>query len=240
MMERPILFSTEMVNAILSGRKKQTRRICKHQFWSHLELIDVNKNKITSKIDRSVSCPYGKVGDLLWVRETHFIDRNEIDKTCNWDSVTYKADHMHRDVKRKGVKYTNKILNEMCQEGWYDKDYPDPESKIKWRSSIHMPKEAARLWLKITDIRVERLNDISNEDAIAEGLKTRINAPVNVFSKPVLTYFDYAIGMFPSFGCIKPIPSFITLWESINGKDSWKQNPWVWVIEFEILSSNKF
>lgn len=181
---RPILFSTPMVHAILEGRKTQTRRTCKHQFWSHSELVDVNINKEFQKIDRNVSCPYGNIGDVLWVRES-------------WQILLFK------DAPTKYLYKAN----------------PQHDA-MKWKPSIHMPKAACRLFLRIKYVRVERLRDISEADALAEGIS--VNAHF---------YYDYmknGLGFYSS-----PIQSFFSLWESINGADSLQANPWVWVIEFE-------
>ena len=193
---KPILFSTLMVQAILENRKTQTRRVCKHQHWSHSELIDVNQNNIYQKVDKSVSCPHGQVGDVLWVRETF---RPKGHSFPIGEHFEYKA---------------------TAQADGNPTDEP-------WKPSIFMPKDAARIWLKITDVRVERLQDISEEDAISEGVDnwTYKNAatPQNwldytdPFAPPLFTAYD----------------SFCSLWYSINGEESWNANPWVWVIEFE-------
>ena len=181
----PILFSTPMVQAIMEGRKTQTRRVCKHQYWSYHEIVDVNVNGITQKVDRSVSCPYGKVGDVLWVRE-------------GWAPLG---------------EYPNNTY-------MYKADTHQPYSK--WKPSIHMPKEACRIFLEITNIRVERLQDISDKDAIAEGIERM---------QGVFWWKNYLNDPLP--GTSSPTVSFCTLWQSINGKESLKSNPWVWVIEFK-------
>jgi hypothetical protein len=162
MKERPILFSTPMVSAILEGRKTQTRRILKNPEVS------------------MQNCPYGKPGDLLWVRETWGIEKR----------------------KEKRIVFKARM-----------NDYPIQDDR--WRPSIHMPKDAARIWLKLTEVRVERLQDITEKDAIAEGIEDE--SP----------YF------------YNPKYSFISLWESINGEGSFYQNPWVWVLTFEVLSIRK-
>lgn len=183
MNEKPILFSTEMVQAILEGRKTQTRRICKHQHWSHSELTDFNKNQIFQKIDRNVSCKFGKPGDLLWVRET-------FDPTSGClGSILYKAN------------YTSKELSSAVKK------------LFEWKSSRFMPKAAARIWLQIEEIRVERLQDITYQDILQEGMPK----PLGDYSSPV----DW----------------FETLWTKINGSGSWDANPWLWVIKFRVLST---
>ena len=169
--QKPILFSTEMVRAILDRRKTQTRRILKEI-----------KNE---------GCPYGKIGDRLWVREP-FCD----------------ADPAYFDKKGNLVQYAYKADNY-------------PIGTFKWKPSIFMPKKASRITLEITNIRVERLNDISEQDAIAEGVEECDDK-----------YHDDC-----QYGSIGNICSYKTLWESINGQGSWGQNPWVWVIEFKRVES---
>ena len=198
--QKPILFRTPMVQAILNWRKNQTRRT------KGLEIINANPNNFEfirvwdgyakfchngNHLDELyIKCLYGKVGDVLWVRETWIESNHPLKK------FLYKA-----SVERESGL------------------------KIKYKPSIHMPKEACRIFLKITNIRVERLKDITEEDAIAEGICYHHNG----YYKNYLLKKgekDY------SFGC-DPVHSFETLWQSINGQQSWEVNPWVWVIEFE-------
>ena len=186
MKERPILFNAEMVKAILSGRKTQTRRVIK------LPLIDKDMgcelagNELAGEIaagDYS-NCPLGQPGDQLWVREAFATG------LCTKTTMAYKATHKAEDL----------------EEGWLE--------KIKWRPSIHMPRWASRINLLITGVRVERLNDISQEDAKSEGC-------------------CYGRGGGVPDLAVSPADHFPTLWESIYGIKSWAANPWVWVIEFE-------
>jgi len=197
MKQHPILFSTPMVQAILQGNKTQTRRIknlnqvneCPEK-WNFKEMdtiITLNNKHIHGAIfslnetsHRIINgCPYGNLGDILWVRETW---KNNNFPQCG-GYYEYKAD---------------------C-------DYPEAKfNKGIWKPSIHMPKSACRIWLLITDIRVERLQSISEQDAIAEGAMT-------------LTPSDN----------LPAIVRYHMLWDIINGPDSWTQNPWVWVIEFK-------
>lgn len=218
-MERPIAYSTEMVLATLDGRKSKTRRVCKHQHWSHSELVDVNINGISQKVDRNVSCPYGQKGDILWVREEHLITFSE-DK-C-WITVEFKD----------GYKFTvyfkemSLILLERLRKR---------KTLGKWQRARFLPKEFARLWLKVNNVRVERLQDISNIDALAEGIET---GPMETdpFSKETLpTYKIY--GEVDRFIWTLPAVSFKSLWRSINGPDSWAANPWVWVVQFKVVST---
>lgn len=202
---KPILFSTQMVQSILEGRKTMTRRIIKPQpkliessgRWYWEKALDVNGSPL---VDASRNwweyygtSPYGKVGEVLWVRET-------------W---------VHT-----GAYFIYKAGNKWSDE-WLNDDYVPTGEKIKWKPSIFMPKEACRIFLEITDIRVERLQEISEEDAIKEGIsKCR---PTN--SKK---------GMYHT----APIGLFKELWQSINGKESWDSNPFVWVIEFKRIDKS--
>lgn len=189
--ERPILFSTPMVQAIIDGRKTQTRRTIKYY------VSDQHPLRQTAKwMKDNNTCPYGHIGDVLWVRES-FLKGYFDDGTHG-----YKAD-----------------WNETAAE--YVKEH-------KWKPSIHMPKDAARIWLKITDIRVERLQDISEKDAIAEGVESKIIDGQKF-------YFNYLVNM----TCLdNPYFSFFSLWDKINGYESMESNPFVWVVEFEVLSKN--
>ncbi len=203
MTEKPIIFSTEMVRAILEGRKTQTRRVIKN--------VDIT-NSFDVDVDGSVYAyccpatgdsfkPWGiapwEKGDILWVRET-WAERQEYYK--NGTPVfaeplfVYKADGVF---------------------------------SAKWRSPIHMPRKAARIFLKVKNIRVERLQDITEDDAEAEGAIDWICQQHNNG-----TWIDNAMR---GAACAKPKRAFALLWNSIYEKRGfgWDQNPWVWVIEFE-------
>jgi hypothetical protein len=197
---KPILFNTEMVRAILDGRKSCTRRICKDANEYTVPDMDFyNADRRTYAVhnyaDReqteklSISernCPICP-GDILYVRET-FI---QIAAHTFW----YKADG----------------------KSWMLKD-------LRWKPSIHMPKEAARIWLKVTDVRVERLQEITEDGAKAEGAidnRGFIHSPENEYDR-IHTARE----------------NFIEIWDSTIKKSDfdsygWAANPWVWVIEFE-------
>lgn len=223
MKERGMIFNGEMVRAILDGRKTQTRRIMKVQ-PEHSELglrrVIESKNGIddgkyfwsqsdaTGLKSRSkpFACPFGTVGDRIWVRETWSSD------FANYypnDRVWYAADN-NRQLDIEVVDGVRGIYS--------------PESEVhvpfRWRPSIHMPRWASRILLEITDVRVERLNSISQEDAQAEGMELTGWRP---------TYSD------PDSGgeVWTPYDNFAQLWESIYGEGSWKANGWVWVISFK-------
>lgn len=191
MNEKPILFNSEMVQAILSGRKTQTRRIISEKT---LHLFDVAAiagecHPLGLCDQRSQSyylefCPLGNPGDQLWVRETFAAG------LCTESTLAYRATHKTEDL----------------EEGWGE--------TIKWTPSIHMPRWASRINLLITGVRVERLQDISDADASAEGCK---------------------ISSMQSGDCLSDM--FARLWKSIYGDESWQASPWVWVIEFERMEA---
>lgn len=197
-----------MVRAILDGTKTKTRRIMKPQpeknshglwYWSR----GGNGGQLHEQHFRDLipsHCPYGKPGDRLWVRETFTV-------------VGYDEDH-------------DQILGKAGppDEPWWGirpKGKPSLFSG-KWRPSIHMPRWVSRINLEVVSVRVERLLDISEEDAKAEGVNCTTCANV----------VDVKDG-FPSYRS-----AFGILWESINGPGSWDANPWVWVVEFKRIESN--
>lgn len=205
MSEKPILFNTEMVRAILEGRKTVTRRILKlpsyiEQSKDNPDLYtlyaegDAYPNQYMENIIGYIRPPY-KVGDVLYVRET-------------WNG-------MRTGNVQVGYQTTY----------WYKADDNTENPDNKWRPSIHMPKEAARIWLKVTDVRAERLKDMSCDDALSEGIT------------PVI---ENNTGL-PAYN---PLLDFIELWEStINKQDlnkyGWDANPWVWVIKFERITKEE-
>jgi hypothetical protein len=194
---KPILFSGEMVRAILDGRKNQTRRVTKDQnlVFTKDGITHLNPNM------SPIKCPYGQVGDRLWVRETFAYLKPNSNESANPDhihTIAYKATDKHLDG-------------------------------IKWKPSIHMPRSASRITLEITEIRIEKLQDISKEDAIAEGIKSAQLPGEETFNH---RWKDYQ-AKFIKCGFSCPTDSFRTLWDSINAqKYTWESNPWVWVIKF--------
>ncbi len=204
MRERPILFNGEMVRAILDGRKTQTRRVIKPQpFWVassgrwcwEIPKRAQNPGCSTTAVTASRQwheylpdgcCPYGVPGDKLWVRET-------------WKSTGLLANSTPR--------YTR-----ACGRFAYRADLAqrDRDLHIPWRASIHMPRWASRITLEVTDVRVERVQDITEDGAIREGCCDA-------------NHKDFHVG------------AFHDLWDSINAKRGfgWDSNPWVWVVEFK-------
>lgn len=203
---KPIIFSTPMVQAILDGRKTQTRRVIKINgcpITSPKESLELTKEGLIYHSFCSMSGYYKLLcqpGDILWVRETWF--ENE-------ECLLYKASKYENTKEYHG------------RNGWV---------QIKWRPSIFMPREAARIFLRVTNVRVERLQDITEVEAIDEGALTVPNTKEyqKAFGEAV------AIGEKPPLG-ETPKQRFARLWDSINAKRgySWESNPWVWVIEFE-------
>lgn len=204
--DRPILFNGPMVRAILEGRKSQTRRVAKpikHPDWGNLYtpgalIIEKESDDVIKR-----SCPYGSSGDRLWVRET-FI------------GPLFPSDlpEDHLSSKYLTPEYCHyKASGDSCE-------YVDMDDNIaqKWTPSIHMPRWASRILLEITNIRIERLDNISEDDAVAEGA-----ARTDELN-----------------GCADDIDSarhaYKLIWESINGKGSWDTNPFVWVIGFKVVN----
>ena len=214
----PILFSTEMVQAILKSRKTQTRRVVKPQPM-HDSAPPFRDGNQWLHMGDVYKCPYGQPGDVLWVRETWcYTGSNEYLNLQTNLPFFYKAD----------VKDSLTEKEVMNHYGW------------KWKPSIHMPREAARLFLRIKDVRVERLQEISEDDACEEGIevKTMPNADAgdyNCYPRNYMISEKDADG-WPYFNEEQYIESFRTLWQSINGPESWDANPWVWVVEFERIT----
>jgi hypothetical protein len=202
MKERPILFSTEMVQALLDGRKTMTRRVVKGAALDWLA-PEIFTPEFVADPANSL-CPYGQVGDVLWVRES-FV----------------KATDSEGD-------YVYKALSTLSKKIF-----------TKWKPSIFMPKAACRLRLKITNVRVERLQEISEDDAKAEG--------IFYYDSPLFNEVRYADYLNLASDWREAISSFRSLWDSVNGAKkgrprngsgevvdySWSSNPWVWVVVFE-------
>jgi hypothetical protein len=222
MKQRPILFNGAMVRAILSGQKTQTRRVMKVQpllnghFWQVYGAgWSDNVTSVPAMPGHSLArnCPFGQPGDQLWVREAWMPDA--------------PRDGTWADVEFYGCKDAPLSL--------IPEHYRTPEHclfsatwtgtpMVGWTPSIHMPRWASRITLEITGVRVERLKDISEEDARSEGIEIE---PGTAHWKN----YDLTPGNWRYWE--SPIQSFRTLWESINGAGSWEANPWVWVLEFK-------
>jgi hypothetical protein len=221
--ERPILMSAPMVRAILAGTKTQTRRTVKPQPIHPVATKDEGIWSDTQDpVTRYFGCPYGARGDRLYVKETSWFDTRE-----PHDVVIYEATPSKH-------KYQLSSVVEDC-DPQITIPYLEAHKFWKRRPSIFMRRCESRITLEITAVRVERVNDISENDAIAEGsLSVRSVEWDMMYFPDWRREFDSAVlaGTKPPIG---PSPRILyrALWESINGAGSWAVNPWVWVIEFE-------
>ena len=195
MKETGLIFKAPMVRAILEGRKTQTRRVAKPV--KHPDLGNLYTPGALAMgrepqhvIDRA--CPLGQPGDRIYVRETFVQGYKEDPET----GAVRDYDEEGNDIPMTTwYRATDGGITWCDDDGW--------ETNVPWKPAIHMPKALARIWLEITGVRVERLQDISHADAVAEGMA-----------------FDDAIY------------DYSKLWEKINGPGAWDANPWVWVIDF--------
>lgn len=248
MKELPILYSTEMVQAVLEGRKTQTRRVITPNntlgFEVKKSLLDFSAIypngslgvKVLKADDQTLwrgHCKWQK-DNLLWVRETW--------KPVGWSedgsdwNIKYRAGgtnritpHMFDDgTGQKELDFWIKLSDELddasCPQDEDTYLYQDVGDYLRWKPSIHMPKKAARIWLRVEDVRCEALHDISEEDAKAEGVKS--TAEITPDGS------DYT-GLYAT-------EWFSRLWDSINKSRGygWNKNPWVWVVKFELISTN--
>lgn len=215
MKERPILFSAPMVHAILEGRKTQTRRKVFNRRTTDYQSIEERDDgthwpwrETEDAQDHWYPCPYGQPGDRLWVRET-------------WqgpliDEELEEEFHQSPDYFKKPSFCAYRASDTL------DAINADGE-ELGWRPSIHMPRWASRILLEVTGVRVERLQDISESDAMAEGVE-RVVGPTN--GVVYRTGADNRLNSLAS-------GAYAMLWEQINGAGSWFENPWVWVVEFK-------
>lgn len=229
MSERPILFSSPMVRAILEGRKTQTRRAVKPQppFGCAYTINGAGSDALCYALaneargpkgetiwvpptptsqDHRLPCPYGRPGDRLWVRETwRYFGGQEYEYQQHRPSVVYRATHESLEGAGSG-----------------------------WRPSIHMPRWASRITLEIESVRVERLQEISEADAKAEGATEAImglDGPA--YDRAEKAWCRATGADDPDAGAATARGAFFVLWDTINGKSHpWKSNPWVWAITF--------
>lgn len=195
-----IVMSSDHPTKILAGTKTMTRRVINPQpkdditkHWTGNWCSGI-KGDSYEKIH---ICPYGQVGDRLWVRET-------------WQPMGYSSEGKAAVLYKAG----NKRLEVNCsREEWERACYYRGFAQFQWRPSIFMPKWASRIWLEITGVRMERLQEITYPDVVAEGITD--------------TFYDYA-------------GKFVRLWDSLNAKRGygWEANPWVWVVSFKVLNDN--
>jgi hypothetical protein len=201
MTERPILFSAPMMRAILSGEKTQTRRIVKPQPQANTVTWGCTAGQgfgFSFGGGDRIRCKFGEVGDRLWVRET-------------WRPQVIDADGQ--------VRIT---CVDSCRDVYPPEDWRIPKSAERGNvPSIFMPRWASRITLEITSVRVERLNEISEEDAMAEGMRL-LNGR-----------YTFNDGLWEERTAID---AFKALWHKINGEQSWLANPWVWVVGFKVIA----
>ncbi|MDF7658355.1 hypothetical protein PUG81_05185 [Erwiniaceae bacterium L1_54_6] len=213
MRERGIIFNAEMVRAVLSGSKTQTRRIVKASAAYILNLQEQYPHK-----HYTINCPFGAVGDRLWVRETWQVIHQYTDENGEVDETRYA-----RSIPKQRGNYWHPVYAEAWDnESRESRDFP-------WRPSLHMPRWASRITLEITGVRVERLRDISEEDAATEGIPPAGDLLPDYPGTYLTPKGDFATAKV----------AFQRLWESIYGEESWQANPWVWVIEFKRVEVNR-
>lgn len=247
----PILFSTPMVQAIQRGNKTVTRRVVKPQFqhmgadtWLHPshtpeEWVDGMEPSISSSLSYNyVECDGGerfgkwKIGDVLWVRESAKIIgisgtpvvRREGENPVGFQSIREIAIEYAADGVQKTVAFPSRLKTNL---------------KLRNKLANGVFLEAARIWLEVVGVRVERLQDITEEQAKAEGVQCHTSE-----IDQTVRYRDYVADAsgygasecdYPTVGLART--SFQTLWQKINGAESWDANPWVWVVEFKVLST---
>ena len=213
---RPILFSAPMVCALIDRKKTQTRRVIKNHPLVHAgfsdDFIKLPENYVAD------DCPYGKVGDRLWVRETWGVNLRMVGNTPH-EQVCFRATNP-KAVDNQWLK-----------------------NPVKWKPSIHLKKCLARIELEIIDLRVERLMELSDQDAINEGL-SKVSKDGKLYKYGIpdqdgLPGTDNHGWEWQDW-CVDPVEAFKRLWDSINGKHEtkcWDANPWVWVIDFKVVST---
>jgi hypothetical protein len=222
MKEHGILFSGAMVRALLDGCKTQTRRsVAMPPSWDCIVYADFGNGWWPYRSDDGESpsydnneiplrCPYGQPGDRLWVRETwqhSNFPYGPYDANCD---VFYRADYLDDPHGPDGEK--------------------SPEGRYRsWKPSIHMPRMASRILLEIVSVRVERLQDISDDDCLAEGIRAIRHEGDGIYYHYEHTHAD------PGNWCDADT-AYQALWESVNGAGSWDANPWVWVVEFKRIT----
>lgn len=189
MKERPILFNAPMVRAILAGTKMQTRRVMRNQVCDGgiVQMAGPGYCEIVNKHGVSIPgfvCPYGQPGDQLWVRET------------------WAAPHSEDARPPRAIQ---------CDRMQIHYEASEDRGGLLWSPSTHMPRWASRITLEITGVRVERLHEISEADAMAEGVNNSLHLSGGRFARE----------------------NFAHLWWTIYGDGAWEENPWVWVVEFK-------
>lgn len=230
MKEIGILFSALMVQADLDGLKSETRRtrglkevnecpddweMLDHHFMDERGNQFEFKNKITGKSVWFKRSPYGGKGDIHWVRETY---RKVLVEGIQEAFIQYASDNPDP-------------IYELDGDGFHVYNKDGTEKMLPWKPSIHMPKVACRIWHEVIDVYPERLYDITDASAIAEGIKRHVPVP----GDGETIYKNY-MGENNAY-TYNPKKSFMSLWEKINGRENLLSNPWVWVIRYKVLST---
>ena len=218
---KPILFNTDMVRATLDGRKMVTRRLIKvPPHYPHFYKIHDNTDGRITGTKNELFAGFYNNEQIFYINGEKHIDAVYYKAPCKPGDILYVRETWHKYTKRVGT-------GERCHMadfyGYKASIANSEDAEERWKPSIHMPKEAARIWLKVTDIRVERLQDITEEQAKSEGFEPIMSTKGSSF---------YTSWQGPS------VENFKYFWNStIKKKDlplyGWNANPWVWVIEFE-------
>lgn len=233
MKDRPIIFDAESIRSILEGHKTQARRVIKPQPLGYDPLL--NAGGVWEFCDdrdpnplHFYRCPYGVAGDRLWVRETWRV-RNVSEN--GRVAIDYKA--TPEIIHTPWCYPSYEIFKRLEQQTWEDAEskgihgWDAGESPARWRSPIYMPRWASRIVFVIVSIRVERLRNISEADAVSEGIETSHAFDGSIkyvsYSEPGISYLES-----------DPRTAFLFRWDTINAKRGfcWENNPWVWVVEF--------
>ncbi|EPI4792748.1 hypothetical protein ACS6BG_002807 [Klebsiella oxytoca] len=211
MKERGMIFNGEMVRAILDGRKTQTRRPVKFPVHDKNLGCELAGNELAGELSAGnyLNSAFGKPGDRIWVREAFRVHSRATDVA----TLVYKASE-----RNSWTEQTHRVPVAVCNK---------PATPEKWTPSLHMPRWASRILLEITDVRVERLNSIHDVDAMREGIQNLTTCSHADFGIPDVVNAQH------------PARAFQLLWESIYGAESWKANPWVWVIKFKRIKGGE-
>lgn len=239
----PMLFSPAMVEALLAGRKTETRRILNPQPETYQndagETCDIYPFKVEGQTRSRIASGFGgsgvlttqecraEVGDLIWVKEAHY--------AFGWWETTDELTKKTHKPKRLFVRCSAKPVS---FEAPADVMTGQPEHQSGWykRSSLFLPKLDSRLTLRVTSFNIERLHDIDEAGAIAEGVErvsTEVRGPQNGYA-----FVDYAEPIYAFKGSDAATQSYRTLWNSINGPDAWSANPWIDVTKFDVNKKN--
>lgn len=217
--ERPVLMNAFSVQTILSGRKTQTRRVIKPQPSTYTAMTRFNnflkwKDCINAKLPFALGllkthCPYGQIGDHLWVRETWAVpaalNRYKPSQLLDWQPILYRADNFIRGNFETGKDWTGDEFG-------------------RWRPSIFMPRWVSRITLEVTDVGVERVQNIREHEVFLEGIEHCLDCDAYILSHRNDEPHEQS-------------DDFIDLWNSINAKRGfgWDTNPWVWKVEFRVI-----